>query len=267
MKKIKTRGLGLMTAVILSIGGLVGCSGSEEAEDATKTKEPVEITVSAAASLTEAMGEIEKLYEEESGVELNMNYGSSGALQKQIEEGAPTDLFISAGKKQMDALDKAGLVKSDSVKNLLGNKLVLIVSEEYADKIKSVDDLANTDGKIAVGEVETVPVGQYSKESLENLNAWGLLQDKLVFAKDVKAVLSYVESGEAVAGIVYKSDAVGLKSAKIAQEIDSSTHKEIVYPEAIIESTESEDTVKEFMEFLSNEDSKQVFEKYGFEVK
>lgn len=267
MKKLKVRGLGLMTAVIISIGGLVGCSGSDAPEDTAKKSEPVEITVSAAASLTEALNEIETLYEEESGNEVSMNYGSSGALQKQIEEGAPTDLFISAGKKQMDALSEAGLVKGDSIKDLLGNKLVLIVSEEYADKIKTVEDLLNTDGKIAIGEVETVPVGQYSQESLENLNVWGSIQDKIVFAKDVKAVLSYVESGEAVAGIVYKSDAVGMKSGKVAEEIDPSTHKEIVYPEGIVESTEHEDAVKGYMEFLDKEESTKIFEKYGFEVK
>lgn len=269
MKKGILKGFGLIIVLMLSLGGLFGCSQSEsEPKDTdSSSKESVELTVSAAASLTESMNEIVALYEKESGNKVSMNYGSSGALQKQIEEGAPADVFVSAGKKQMDALKEGGLLKDDSIADLLGNKLVLIVSDEYKDKIFGVDDLVNTDGKIALGETETVPVGQYSKESLENLNIWGQVQDKIVFAKDVKAVLSYVETGEAAAGIVYKSDAVGMKSASVVQEIDPATHKEIVYPQAIVKSTENEETAAGFMDFLGNEESKKIFEKYGFEVK
>lgn len=274
MKKSIFKSFGLILALMLALGSLFGCSKSEKIKSSEKTettkeevKASVELNISAAASLTEALNEIKPMYESETGNKLTFNFGASGALQKQIEEGAPSDVFISAGKKQVDALKTAGLLQDDSIKDLLGNKLVLIVSKDYKDKITKIEDLANTDGKIAIGEVETVPVGQYSKESLENLNIWSTIQDKLVFAKDVKSVLAYVESGEAAAGIVYKSDAYGIKDAAVAQEIDSATHKEIVYPEAIIKASKNAEAAKEFMEFLSQDSSKAIFEKYGFIVK
>lgn len=225
-----------------------------------------EITVSAAASLRESFTEIADNFEKEYGTKVNLNFGSSGALQKQIEEGAPSDYFVSAGQKQMKALEEASLVDSDSVKDFLGNRLVLAVPKD-SDEIKTVSDLEGTDGKIAIAEIESVPVGQYTKEALDNLNIWDKIEDKIVFAKDVKATTAYIEQGEAVAGFIYKSDAIAAPGVEIAEEIDESTHKPITYPEGIVTASEKKDTVKEFSEFLKTDESKAILEKYGFEVK
>ncbi|MDO5707274.1 MAG: molybdate ABC transporter substrate-binding protein [Andreesenia angusta] len=237
----------------------------DEEEKEEKKLDP-EITVSAAASLRESFTEIAENFEKEYGTKVNLNFGSSGALQKQIEEGAPSDYFVSAGQKQMKALEEASLVDSDSVKDFLGNKLVLAVPKD-SDEIKTVEDLEGTDGKIAIAEIDSVPVGQYTKEALDNLNIWDKIEDKIVFAKDVKATTAYIEQGEAVAGFIYKSDAIAAPGVDIAEEIDESTHKPITYPEGIVTASEKKETVKEFSEFLKTDESKAILEKYGFEVK
>lgn len=281
MKKFKKAlviGGVLIAMTSMSIYGCSSDSSEKGTAETTKTetaeesktgdkKLAQEITVSAAASLKDALTEISANYQKESGVKVNLNFGSSGALQQQIEQGAPSDYFISAGAKQMTALEDGGLVDKDTVSELLGNKLVMVVPNEYKDQIKTVDDLANVDGKIAIAEVESVPVGQYTKESLTNLGIWDQIQDKIVFAKDVKATLAYVESGEAVAGFVYKSDSIVAQTSSVAQEIDDSTHSPIIYPEGTVTSSTKKDTVANFEEFLRTDESKAIFEKFGFIVK
>ena len=199
----------------------------------------MEINVSAAASLKDALEKINENYKQATGTTVVLNLGGSGALVKQIKEGAPTDLFISASNKAMNELVEGGTVEKESVSVLLKNSLVLVVSKDNAAKIEKVEDLANLDekSKLAIGEVETVPAGQYAKESLTNLKLWDKVESHVVYAKDVRQVRSYVEGGEAVAGFIYVSDAAGDNKVKVVQTINESTHKKIVYPSAIIKNT------------------------------
>ncbi|MDO5755864.1 MAG: molybdate ABC transporter substrate-binding protein, partial [Tissierellia bacterium] len=128
------------------------------------------------------------------------------------------------------------------------------------------EDLKDMDGRIAIAETETVPVGQYTKQTLENLNMWDDIQDKVVTAKDVKATLAYVDQGEVDAGFVYKSDAEQAKSSDISVEVDNSLHDRILYPQAIVSASENKENAKKFLEFLKTDEAKAVFEKFGFKV-
>lgn len=234
--------------------------------EGTPKSETKSITICAASSLREVLNEIKPGFEEETGIILRFNYGSSGTLQKQIEEGAPADIFISAGVKQMDALEAKGLIVSESRMNVLGNKLVLIVSNDYKGKIKGLSDLANGDYKISIGQPDTVPAGEYARQSLIYMKQWEKLQNKLVYAKDVAQVTAYVESGEAAAGIVYNSDAVLVKKSFVAQVFDEKSHKQIVYPAAIIEAGKGEKFAESFMEYLKKDNSQNIFSRYGFDI-
>jgi molybdate transport system substrate-binding protein len=184
--------------------------------------------VSAAASLTDAMNEIGKIYQQEqNNVKVTFNFGSSGSLQQQIEQGAPADIFFSAATKQMTALQDKKLIINDSNKKLLKNKMVLVVPAG-STTIKSFDDLSKA-RVIALGEPDSVPAGKYGKEVLTNLKLWDQLSSKLVYAKDVRQVLAYVESGDADAGIVYQTDTVITDKVKIVAVADEKTHTPVVY--------------------------------------
>ncbi|MCY6354293.1 molybdate ABC transporter substrate-binding protein [Clostridium sp. ZS2-4] len=247
--------------------GLFGCGNSKvnenEAKKTTDTK-TLDITVSAAASLTESLTEIKKMYEEKTGAKVTLNFGSSGALQKQIEQGAPTDLFLSASKSKMDSLQEKNFIDTDTRVDLLKNSLVLIVSKEYKEKIKKLSDIKGIDVKLSIGEPESVPAGKYGKQTMEYYKLWEPLADKLVYGKTVKQVAQYVESGEAAAGIVYNSDTYTLKKSYIAESFDEKSHKPIVYPMALVKSSKNKEGAKKFMEYLTSTDAQNVFKKYGF---
>lgn len=241
--------------------GIYGCSS-----DKPDSNNPVELTISAAASLTEAYGELKEIYESEKGVKLIFNFAASGTLQKQIEEGAEVDVFVSAGKKQMDALDEKELIIKDTRENIYRNELALIVPEEYKGKIKTINDLVGTDLKLSIGIPETVPVGQYAKEALEYLGVWDELEPNIVYGKDVSQVLTYVEKGEVEAGVVFSSDSVRAKQSHIAEIFTEESHKPIVYPAAVVASTKDIKTSKDFLEFLRTDKAKEILEKYGFKI-
>ncbi|MEG0640975.1 MAG: molybdate ABC transporter substrate-binding protein [Clostridium sp.] len=259
MKKNRKLSLGLMLVMVsvLSLTSM-GCSPTKEA------KKPVEITVSAAASLKEVMGELEPMFKEASPeTKVTFNFGGSGALQQQIEKGAPCDLFISAGKKQMKALSDKDLLIKDTNKGLVKNRLVLVGSKDT--KITSINDLTNNEVKqIAVGEPKSVPAGKYADEVLTSLGIKDKIKSKLVFAKDVKEVLAWTVSGNAQVGFVYASDALSNKSAKVIENIDEKNHSPIIYPIAVIKSSKNSDTAKAFEDFLLSEKAQKVFEKYGY---
>lgn len=164
----------------------------------------------------------------------------------------------------MDALEDKNLIEKESRRNLLGNKLVMIVPNEYKDSIKTASDLVNMEVKISIGEPESVPAGQYAKDSLTYLNLWGRLESKIVYAKDVKQVVAYVERGEAAAGVVYNSDAAVIKNSTVVQVFDENSHKPIVYPAAIVSAGKDKNAAKAFLDYLHTDSSKQIFDKYGF---
>jgi molybdate transport system substrate-binding protein len=238
---------------------------SETTATTISEKDKTEIIVSAAASLTEAMIEIQKQYATvKPEVKVKINFGASGALQQQIENGAPVDLFISAGKKQMDALVKKNLIVNDTNVYLLGNELVLIVGKDDND-VKTVEDLEKDEVQhIAIGYPDSVPAGMYAWQSLVNLGLWDTLGDKYVFAKDVKSVLSYVEIGNADAGFVYTTDALASSKVKVVVTLPSDSHEWIVYPAAVISASKHIKEATDFLNYIKSDAGMKTFIKYGF---
>ncbi|MEG6584805.1 molybdate ABC transporter substrate-binding protein [Dendrosporobacter sp. 1207_IL3150] len=260
MRSILTSiGVLLFIAVILS-----GCSGN----GTPAAPQQVELYVSAAVSMKDALAEIQKSYQAKNpNIKLLFNLGASGALQKQIEQGAPADIFISAAPKQMDELQGKNLINPATRKNLVENKLVVVTPKELKINIKRYEDVTQQDIKrIALGEIGTVPAGQYAKEVLDKLNIWFEVKDKVVFAKDVRTVLTYTETGNVEAGIVYKTDAFASEKVKVVAEAPEGSHQPIVYPIALVSSTKHVKEAEEFLDYLFEPESKAIFEKYGFSM-
>ncbi|EAW37179.1 molybdate ABC transporter substrate-binding protein [Lyngbya sp. PCC 8106] len=265
----RRRILNLACGFVLSFVLAVGCSQTNQQTNTTpvSSTEQTELIVSAAASLTDAINAIQPIYEQENpAVKLTYNLASSGSLQQQIEQGAPVDVFISAAPKQMNALEEKELLLSGTRQNLLKNEMVLIVPKAE-NQVKSFEDLT-TDSveKIAVGEPESVPAGKYAQEVLTSLNLLETVQPKEVYAKNVRQVLTYVESGNVDAGIVYSSDAKISDKVKIVATAPAESHSPIIYPVAVIQSSKNPEVAKDFIQFLDREQSKAVFEQYGFGI-
>ncbi|MFB9328553.1 molybdate ABC transporter substrate-binding protein [Paenibacillus aurantiacus] len=225
-----------------------------------------ELVISAAASLKDGLEALKPRFEEAyPSIRLTFNYGSSGALQKQIEQGAPADLFLSAGTQQIEALRKRALIK-ESV-TLLGNELVVVVPKDDAT-VKTLDGLGNLADEryrvIAVGQPETVPAGQYAKEALEATGIWGTIADRLVFAKDVRQALAYAETGNADAALVYATDAAASSQAVIALRIDSGLHAPIVYPAALLAESDHPNEAAIFYKYLKSAEAAESFASFGF---
>lgn len=263
----KLMALGMASLAMLA----TGCGGSDSASSSSTSAkaEPVTLRVSAAASLTDVMKEIAASYEKEHpNVKVEFNFGSSGALQQAIENGGETDLFFSAAQKQMNALEKAGLLADGTRKDLLVNEVVLIVPKDGGKDLKDFSELATgAVEKVALGEPKGVPVGQYSEEVFTKMGILDTVKAKAVYGSDVRQVLSWVESGDVDCGIVYATDAAVSDKVKVVAKAPADTHKPIVYPAAALKDSKSLDTAKDFLAYVSNDTNKKLFEKYGFEVK
>ncbi len=273
MKKV----LGLILA--LAALGLAACGAPAESEapsasgtaaaESTAPEESAaasgeELLVSAAASMTDALTEIQGLYQEVApDVTLNFTFGSSGALQTQIEEGAPADVFLSAAQTQMTALEEQGLIEESTKKTLLENKVVLIVPEGNPKGITSFEDVTKAE-QIALGEPESVPVGQYSEEIFTSLGILDQVKEKAVYGSDVRAVLAWVETGEVDCGVVYATDAAVGEGIEIICEAPEGSCTPVTYPVAVIKDSEHQEAAKAFVDYLSTEEARAVFEKYGF---
>ncbi len=219
------------------------------------------IVISAAISLREPLQEIEKIYK--SGTKITYNFGASGALQQQIEQGAPVDVFISASSKQMDALQKKNLIYSDTRTVLAANQLALVTSGK---KVVSVKDLARPEiQRIAIGDPKSVPAGQYAEESLHSYQLFDTVKSKIIYGKDVRQVLTYVETGNVDAGFVYLTDAQTSNQVKIVAIIPPEAHSKIVYPLAVLQRSQNPEA-KDFAKFLTSESAQSIFRKYGFVV-
>jgi molybdate transport system substrate-binding protein len=211
------------------------------------------------------MEEIKKLYTaEKSNVTIVYNFGASGSLQQQIEQGAPADIFLSAAPKQMDALDAKSLILKDTRVNLLENKVALIIPKDGTGITDFKDVTSDKIKKLALGEPKSVPVGQYSEEVFTKLGILDAVKPKAVYAKDVKEVLTWVESGNADAGIVYSTDAKASTKIKVVAEAPTGSHSPILYPAAVIKDSKNLEAAKDFMKFISSAKCKAVYEKYGF---
>jgi molybdate transport system substrate-binding protein len=256
--KFTTKVLAVLCAALIF---MIAASSTRSAAAAEKTT----IQVSAAISLKDALYAIKKVYaEKEPDVELRFNLGSSGMLQNQIEEGAPVDLFISAGKSQMDALEAQGLIIPGSRTNLLGNELVLLVAKEKKGKIRGFNDLARNAGSFSIGQPSIVPAGKYAKEALVNMKLWNVLEKRIIFANDVRQVLAYVDSGNVDAGLVYRTDASLARSASLVASAPQGSYSRIVYPMAEIKSTKNRAVTERFMAFLRSSQAARIFSGYGF---
>jgi molybdate transport system substrate-binding protein len=244
--------------VLTSFVGLTGCS----------QKTAVNLSVAAAASLTDALNEINALYTNENkNVTIAPNYASSGTLQKQIEQGAPVDVFISAGASQMDALEKAALISSETRKNILNNKVVLVVPTDSTLGITSFNDLTkDTIKQIAIGDPKSVPAGNYGQQAFDKLGIAEQIKAKLVLASDVRQVLSYVESGNVDTGIVYATDAKISDKVKVVASAPDEINAKIVYPAAVVKATKNAKTAQDYLDFLSSNTASDIFKKYGFGV-
>lgn len=248
-------------AILLTVG--LSTVSEKQAEAASKK---TEIIVSAAASLQDSLDKIAVLYEKQHpDIDLVFNYGASGTLQKQIEQGAPADLFFSAGDKQMKALVDGGLVSDN--KELLKNQLVLVVPSDSKTPITTITQLTDKAfKKIAVGQPESVPAGQYAQQSLTAKNVWDTLQSKLVYGKDVRAVLSYVETGNADAGFVYKTDALTSSKVKIALTVGAHVHTAINYPVGIVKESDHQAEAKAFYTYVQTKEASSIFTGFGFQL-
>ncbi|MGG3563309.1 molybdate ABC transporter substrate-binding protein [Neobacillus rhizosphaerae] len=246
-----------------------GCSANEqtkkpEEQNQEVSEKKVELTISAAASLQDALNEIKATFEKDhSIVKINYNFGSSGALGQQISQGAPVDLFFSAAKDKFDKLVQDGLIDKSKGTDLVGNELVLVVPNDSKKEIKAFKDLTKT-ARISIGTPEAVPAGQYAKETLEKLNVWKALEGKVVYAKDVRQVLTYVETNNVDAGLVYKTDALISKKVKIVATAEENTHAPIIYPLGVIKNSSHPKEAQLFYDYLQSETSMKILEKYGF---
>jgi molybdate transport system substrate-binding protein len=238
----------------------------EETDTPEATQEPVKLTIAAAASLTDVTAEIVEAYKIAApNVTLTFTYGASGALQTQIEEGAPVDIFMSAAQKQMDALEEGTLLLDGSRTNLLENKVVLIVPADSALGLKSFDDLTSDDVKIvAMGDPASVPAGQYAEELLTNIGIIDAVKTKANFGTDVRQVLTWVEGGEVEAGIVYATDAATTDKVSVVCEAPVDSVKKITYPVAILKASMLDEQAQSFIDFLKTDECVTLFEKYGF---
>ena len=252
-----------MTAILTSLAalsaitlGLAGCSA----------KAPIELNVSAASSLTGALAEINSIYAlKNRDVTLTPNFASSGTLQTQIENGAPVDVFISAAATQMDNLQKKDLLVNETRKNLLNNKLVMIVPKDSALGLVDFRDLAlERVKKVAVGDPRSVPAGTYARQALDELGITTQVQPKEILGADVRQVLTYVEGGNVDAGIVYSTDALTSTRVKVVATAPADINARVVYPVAMIKSSKNQEAARKYVDFLFGPQAKVVFEKFGF---
>jgi molybdate transport system substrate-binding protein len=226
-----------------------------------------ELQVFAAASLTDALKEIAPAYEDASGNKLQFNFAGSNTLTRQIQEGAPADIFISADEAKMDGLQKAGLVLEDSRRSLLSNTLVVVIGANSTLKLDSPQELTQPAIKrIALADPKGVPAGVYAQQYLETVGLWDALKDRVVPTENVRAALAAVEAGNADAGIVYKTDAGISMQVNIAYEVPADKGPAISCPVAVVKGSRDSAAALAFLKYLQSEAAVTVFKKYGFGI-
>jgi molybdate transport system substrate-binding protein len=244
--------------IVLALTAVV--APAARAQDAT-------ITVFAAASMKNAVDDINAAFTRATGIKVTASYAASSALARQIESGAPADLFASADLEWMDYVAQKNLIKPDTRTNLLGNRLVLIAPKDSPIGQQTIGQGFNLaalagDGRIATGDVRAVPAGKYAKAALEQLDAWAAAERKFAMAENVRAALLLVGRGEAVLGIVYETDAKVEPNVKIVGRFPEDSHPAITYPVALTANAKPE--AARYLNFLRSGAAKDVFERYGF---
>jgi molybdate transport system substrate-binding protein len=248
---------GLFTAFVILWGSTFSPAAAQD-----KT-----LTVFAAASMKNALDDIDTAFTAKTGIKVNASYAASSQLAKQIEQGAPADVFVSADTDWMDYATSKRTINEPTRVNLLGNSIVLIAPKD--SRIDNVTiaqgfDLARLagDGKIATGDVKAVPVGKYAKSALEKLGSWQAAEPKFAMAESVRAALTLVARGEAVLGIVYSTDAKVEPGIKIVGTFPADSHPPIIYPVAATSTAKPE--ARQYLDYLHSSAAKAVLEKYGF---
>jgi len=226
----------------------------------------LELNVCAGVGLTDVLTEINELYmQENNNVTITANFASSGTLQHQIEQGAPVDVFLSAAAAQMDNLQQKGLILNDTRQNLLTNEVVLIVPVDSDLGITGFNDLAaDKVDLIAIGDPQSVPAGKYAEQAFDELGITAQIESKLVLGSDVRQVLTYVETGNVDAGIVFSTDALTSDKVAVVASAPADVNAGIVYPVAVIKASNNVDAAKAYIAFLFSDEAKAIFEKYGF---
>jgi molybdate transport system substrate-binding protein len=262
--RVRLRRTAVSVRLVAILALLIAFAGAAHTAAADQT-----ITVFAAASMKNALDDVDAAFTKATGVTVTASYAASSALAKQIEQGAPVDVFVSADLKWMDYLTAKKLIKPDTRVNLLGNKLVLIAPAD--SKLGTVTitngfDIAKLagDGRIAVADTKAVPAGLYAKAALENLGAWAAAEPKLAQAENVRATLAFVARGETPIGIVYETDARIEPKVKIIGTFPDGSYPPVTYP--VAEVAASEGPAGRYLAFLRTQGAKAIFEKYGFSV-
>lgn len=246
------------TAALIMIITMTGCAAAPPPE--------TEVVVSAAASLTDALREAEAAFEaEQKGMRLRLNLGSSGALQQQIAQGAPVDLFISAAAIPMDGLVERGLVDRSAVQSLATNKVVLIRPKSGPATVTGWEELPRA-RRVALGNPSHVPAGQYGKAVLEQLGLWGQVEGQLVLAEDVRQVLQYVASGEVDAGLLYQTDAASSQEVVVVAEAPAGSHEPVLYPMAVLKGARQGAGARLFADYLLSPRGREILAKHGFSL-
>lgn len=259
IRHTRVRFVSVVLSIILSVITIIGPNIASAGNDP--------LLVFAAASLRETLEEAGKAFTAETGTEVKFSFAASSALAKQIEAAAPADLFASADLKWMDYLEEKSLIRSATRVNLLGNRLVVVAPKTSA--LTALDFTADAfakalgDGKLATGEVNSVPAGIYAKSALQNLNLWILVETKLAQADNVRGALAFVARNEAPLGLVYETDARVEPLVKIVARFPAESHAPIIYPFAVTSASKNAEAEK-FLRYLKSTPAKSIFEKAGF---
>jgi molybdate transport system substrate-binding protein len=244
--------------LVIAVGLAAACPAAAHAQP---------LTVFAAASLKNALDEVREQYQKGSGEKAAISYAASSALSKQVESGAPADIFISADLDWMDYLEKRNLLKAGSRINLLRNEIVLIASADSKASIAIGPRFPLAallgDGRLAMGDPDHVPAGKYGRAALEALDVWSSVSSKIARGENVRAALNFVARGEAPFGIVYRTDAAADRNVRIVGAFPANTHPPIVYPAAMLSGGKSP-AAQKFFQFLTSQEAAGIFRKHGF---
>lgn len=252
--------------LVLAVLLLSSCDSKEEIGSADGEREKVELIVSAAASLSDVLEEIQRAFHKQyPHIFITYNFGGSGKLASQIQNGAPADIFLSASEVDMDNLEKGGFIDPSSRFPFVKNGLALIAPKDSPLNLSNLGELSREEIEhFIIGDPDSVPAGRYGKQALEAVGVWESLDGNFVYVSDVRQVVTQIEAGNGDIGIVFLTDAQTVSNSKIVLQIDGSLHDEIIYPGAIVSTSSNKKAAQQFLDFLKGNEAIQMFNEYGF---
>ena len=243
-----------LLAALFLVGTLcLGCRGNDSPR----------LLVFAASSLTDSLQPLAQLYKEQTGVAVDLSFGASNSLARQISRGAPADVLVSAGLQPIDRLTSEGLAAPDSRRDLLANRLAMVTANE-ATAPADLQELANGEASLAIADPDLAPAGGYAREALRHLGLWDTLQPRLVYGPNVRATLGYVESGNVAAALVYATDAIISDGVSVAALLPQDSHPPIIYPGIVLARSSQQMQATAFLDFLASKDASQLFREMSF---